>query len=66
MFARLGRVLGFVLYLIGWGLAVLVIAQAIILSIATGNLLLPVLLGFIGVVIWVIGIAFRRMLAERN
>ena len=66
MFARLGRFLGFVFYLIGWGLAVLVIAQAIILSIATGNLLLPVLLGFIGVAIWVIGIAFRRMLAERN
>jgi steroid 5-alpha reductase family enzyme len=66
MLARLGRFLGFVLYLIGWGLAVLVIAQAIILSIATGNLLLPVLLGFIGVAIWVIGIAFRRMLAERN
>jgi steroid 5-alpha reductase family enzyme len=66
MFARLGRFLGFVFYLIGWGLAVLVIAQAIILSIATGNLLLPVLLGFIGVAIWVIGITFRRMLAERN
>jgi CHASE2 domain-containing sensor protein len=65
MFARLRRFLGYVLYLIGWGLAVLVLAQAIILSLATGSPLIPVVLGFVGIAIWAIGIFFRRIFAQR-
>jgi len=65
MLARLRRFLGYVIYLIGWGLTVIVIAQAIMLSLATGNLLIPVLLGFVGIAIWLIGIASRRILSER-
>jgi hypothetical protein len=53
MFARLrkflGNVLGTVLYWIGWVLAVFVLAQAIILSVTTGNPLIPVILGVVGV-----------------
>jgi hypothetical protein len=54
MFTRLrkflGNVLGTALYLIGWGLAVLVLAQAIILSVTTGSPLIPVILGVAGVI----------------
>ncbi len=70
MFARLkrflGNLLGNVLYWVGWGLAVVVIAQAIILSVATGNPLLPVLLGLVGLAIWLIGMGIRSILAERQ
>ena len=69
MFARLrkflGKVLGTVLYWIGWGLAVLVLAQAIILSVTTGNPLVPVVLGGAGVIFWLIAIAFKFVLAGR-
>lgn len=69
MFARLrkflGNVLGNVLYWICWGLAVLVIAQAIILSVTSGNPLIPVLLGGVGVIVWLIAIGFKYILAGR-
>jgi len=65
MFTRLGKFLGSVFYWIGWGLAVLVIAQAIILSFTTGNPLVPVLLGCVGVIVWLIGIGFKYILAGR-
>jgi FtsH-binding integral membrane protein len=69
MFARLkkflGNVLGNVVYWIGWGLAILVIAQAIILSIAYGNPLVPLLLGVVGVIVWLIAIGFKHILAGR-
>ena len=70
MFARprkfLGRVVGNGLYWIGWGLAVLVIAQAIILSVATGNPLIPVLLGVAGVIVWLIAIGVKYVLVGRQ
>ena len=69
MFARLGKVLGNILgnilYFLGWGLAVIVLAQAIILSFTTGGPLIPILLGVIGVVLWLIAIGFRYILAGR-
>jgi hypothetical protein len=70
MFARLrkflGNVLGTALYLIGWGLAVLVLAQAIILSVTTGSPLIPVILGVAGVIFFLIAVAFKYVLAGRK
>ena len=70
MFARLrkflGNVLGTVLYWIGWVLAVFVLAQAIILSVTTGNPLIPVILGVVGVFFWLIAVAFKYTLAGRK
>jgi hypothetical protein len=69
MFARLrrflGNVLGSLLYWIGWALAVVVLAQAIILSVAYGSPLIPVLLGVVGVIVWVIAIGLKYILAGR-
>jgi hypothetical protein len=69
MFARLGKFLGRILggafFWIGWGIAVIVIAQAIILSVTTGSPLIPVVLGLVGITIWLIGIGFRYLLARR-
>jgi FtsH-binding integral membrane protein len=69
MFARLGKflkkVVGNVLYWIGWGVAILVIAQAIVLSITSGNPLVALLLGGVGVVVWLIAVGFRYILAGR-
>jgi FtsH-binding integral membrane protein len=70
MFARLrkflGNILGRLLYWIGWGIAVVVIAQAIILSVTTGNPLIPVLLGVVGVIVWLIAIGFKYILVGRK
>jgi len=70
MFTRLrkflGNVLGNVLYVIGWGFAVIVLAQAIILSVTTGSPLIPVMLGVAGVIFWLIAIALKLALAGRN
>jgi len=69
MFARqrkfLSKVVGNVLYLIGWALAVLVIAQVIILSVTSGTPLIPLLLGGIGVIVWVIAMRLKYILAKR-
>ena len=69
MFARmrkfLSKVVGNVLYWIGWTLAVLVIAQATILSVTSGNPLIPLLLGGIGVTVWLIAIGLKKILAGR-
>lgn len=61
----LGNILGTILYWIGWGLAVIVLVQAIILSVATGNPLVPILLGGVGVAVWLIAIGFKKILAGR-
>ena len=70
MFARLkkflGNVLGTVLYWIGCVLAVFVLAQAIILSVTTGNPLAPVILGTVGVIFFLIAVAFKYVLAGRK
>jgi hypothetical protein len=70
MFTRLriflGNFLGTVLYWIGWALAVVVLAQAIILSVTTGNPLIPVVLGGVGVIFWLIAIAFKYALTGRK
>ncbi len=69
MFARLGKLLGKVLgvifFWIGWALAVILIAQAIILSLATGSPAIPVILGLVGITLWLIGMGFRYILAGR-
>ncbi len=69
MFARmrksLSKVAGNVLYWIGWALAVLVIAQAIILSVTSGNPLIPLLLGGTGVTVWLIALGLKKILAGR-
>lgn len=69
MFTRLGKFLGKIfgniLFWIGWVIAVVVIAEAIILSVTTGSPLIPVVLGLVGVTIWLIGIGFRYILARR-
>ena len=63
MFARLGKLLGKILgnafYWIGWALAVIVLVQAIILSVTTGSPLIPVMLGVAGVIFWLIAIALK-------
>ena len=60
----LGRVLGRIFYWIGWGLAILVIAQAIILAIATGGPIVPLLLSGAGLLVWLTGLATRYVLAD--
>jgi len=70
MFARLKNflkgILGNVLYWIGWGVAVVVIVQAIILSITFGNPLVPLLLGGVGVIVWLTAIGFKFLLAPKQ
>jgi hypothetical protein len=69
MFARLRKflrkVLGNVLFWIGWGVAILVIAQAIVLSVTSGNPLVVLLLGGVGIIVWLLAIGFRYILAGR-
>ncbi len=64
MLVRLGKFLGNFLYWIGWGLAVLLIAIAIILSI-TLNPLVPMVFCSIGLIVWVIALEFKYILTER-
>ena len=64
MFVRLGKFLGNFLYWIGWGLAVLLIAIAIILSL-TLNPLIPLVFCGIGLIVWVIAIELKYILTER-
>ena len=64
MFVRLGKFLGNFLYWIGWGLAVLLIAIAIILSL-TLNPLVPLVFCGIGLIVWVIAIELKYILTER-
>ncbi len=61
---RLGKFLGNFLYWIGWGLAVLLITIAIILSI-TLNPLVPMIFCSIGLIVWVIALEFKYNLTER-
>ena len=64
MFVRLGKFLGNLLYWIGWGLAVLLIAIAIILSL-TLNPLIPLVFCGIGLIVWVIANELKYILTER-
>ena len=59
MFVRLGKFLGNFLYWIGWGLTVLLIGIAIILSI-TLNPFVPLLLCGIGLIVWVFAIELKH------
>ena len=61
-----GRVLGAIFYWIGWGIAAIVLVQAIILSVTTGSPLVPVMLGVTGVVIWLVGVAIKYVLGGRH
>ncbi len=69
MFARLGnflkKVLGNVLYWIGCAVAILVIAQAIIVSVTSGNPLIPLLIGGVGVIVWLMAIGLKLILTPR-
>ena len=68
MFARprkfLRNVLATCLYWIGWGIAVVVIAWAIILSVISGNPLVALFFGAVGMMFWLIGIGLRYVLAR--
>ena len=68
MFTRLirylRRVLGHFFYWIGWGLAVLVIVQAIILSLTTGGPAVALLIGAGGVIVWLLGLGLYTLLAK--
>ena len=70
MFARtrkfLGNILGNIFYWIGWLLAVIVLAQAIILSVTTGSPLIPVVLGGVGIIFWLAAIGLKYVLAGRR
>lgn len=70
MFARarrvVGRFLGGLIYWLGWGLAAIVLVQAVIISVTTGSPLIPVMLGVIGVVVWVIGLGLKYLLIGRH
>ena len=64
MFVRLGKFLGNSLYWIGWGLAVLLIAIAIILSL-TLNPLVPLVFCGTGLIVWVTAIELKYILIEQ-
>jgi FtsH-binding integral membrane protein len=70
MFARprkfLRNAMGNVLYWIGCGLAVLVITQAIILSLAFGNPLVPLLVGALGTFVWFIATELKYILTDKS
>jgi len=61
----MGNILGNILYWVGCALAVVVLVQAVILSVTTGGPLIPVLLGTIGVTVWLIGIGFKYLFVRR-
>ncbi|HEY1475351.1 MAG TPA: hypothetical protein VGF53_14845 [Pseudolabrys sp.] len=68
MFAKLRKFLAYMLgglfYWIGWGLAVIVLVQAIILSLASGSPAVPVLLGVAGVILYFMGIGIKTFLTS--
>lgn len=70
MFARLWRFVrrltGNVLHWIAWGAAIVVIAQAIIMSLATGNPFIPALVGLVGLAIWIFGVGLRYLFVGRK
>ncbi len=66
MLARLGKVLrkivGNVIYWVGWGLSVFVILLAIVVAVSSGHPLMPILLGGVGVILWLITIGLKSTL----
>jgi hypothetical protein len=60
----LRNVLGTIVYWIGWGFAVLVLVQAIILAVISGNPFVPLLLGAVGLIVWLIAIGFKYAMAR--
>jgi cyclic nucleotide-binding protein len=70
MFARLRKflrnILGTILYWIGWVFAVVALLQAIILAVITGNPLVPLFLGAVGLIVWLIAIGLKYILAGRQ
>jgi len=64
MFVRLGKFLEIFLYWIGWGLAVLLIGIATILSF-TLNPLIPLVLCGIGLIVWVFALELKNNADER-
>ena len=69
MFARprkfLRKVLGSIIYWIGWGFAVLALGLAITLIVITGNPLVPLIIGAVGVIVWLAAIGSKYILARR-
>jgi hypothetical protein len=69
MFVRLrrsvGNVLGNVLYWVGCALAVVVLVQAIILSVSAGGPVVPALLGLGALIIWVAGMGIKYLFVRR-
>lgn len=69
MFARprkfLRKVLGTILYWIGWVFAVLALGLAITLIVITGNPLVPLIIGVAGVIVWLAMIGAKYILTRR-
>jgi len=70
MFGRslkfLRNAVGNVLYWIGCGLAVLVITQAIILSLVLGNPLVPLLVCGLGTIVWFFATELKYILTDES
>jgi hypothetical protein len=64
MFVRLGKFLEIFFYWIGWGLAVLLIGIATILSFIL-NPLIPLVLCGIGLIVWVFALELKNNADER-
>jgi len=58
------RIAAFFIYWLGWLMAILVLVQAVILAVLTGNPLIPLGLGTTGVTLWLLALSFRYMLAR--
>jgi Cyclic nucleotide-binding domain len=61
----LRKILGSVLYWIGWVFAVLALGLAITLIVITGNPLVPLTIGAGGVIVWLAAIGLKYILARR-
>jgi CRP-like cAMP-binding protein len=58
------KIAGLFIYWLGWLMAILVLVQAVILAVLTGNPLIPLGLGTTGVTLWLLALSFRYMLAR--
>jgi hypothetical protein len=57
--------MGTILYWIGWGFAIFALGLAIILIVITGNPLVPLILGAVGLIVWLAAIGSKYILARR-
>ena len=58
------KIAAFFVFWLGWLMAILVLVQAVILAVVTGNPLIPLGLGGAGLMIWLLALAFRYVLVR--